>query len=147
MPTTVPTGFIYPDNNSEASINVAVATLAGSVEAKVGPFVVDTGWLPLINIPAAWEVVGGVPPAVRLIGKVVYFRGLLRNNTFSGGFTTIARLPNSFPRPVIAAMAPMAGNTTAIRSVQVLPDGNVQVWFNQPSGAWHDFSSLTYVLD
>lgn len=135
MPTTVPTGFIYPDNNSEASINVAVAALAGSVEAKVGPYVVDTGWVEVSSLSSG--ITGNI--RYRRVGKTaqVVGSGLAMSGGFPAKGITLVAPAGSIPagvRPTfnIRGSGNGAGSATAILSV--LSNGAVYV-FNQHTGS------------
>lgn len=141
MPTTVPTGFIYPDNNSEASINVAVAALAGSVEAKVGPYVVDTGF---VTIPNLNGFVGTI--TYRRVGKMVEISALGSANFVSGVGFTIGNIPLAVrPNGTRRGACWLSGSN--VGTVGSTPTGNIDI--NHASGATRTSvqATLLYLVD
>ena len=129
MPTTVPTGFIYPDNNSEASINVAVAALAGSLEAKVGPYVVDsTTTLNITDSVNFGSFIAGGSVPIRRVGKTVMINGTLACKTAGYLNTTARRVIGVIPvgyRPSSNVVLVMQGSGTSRWNLEIYPNGNL----------------------
>lgn len=112
----------------------------------VGPLH-DTGWLNMTINAAGWSTPAGQQIAqARKIGQVVYFRGILTNTSFSGGYTKIGTMPAGIPTPasVNGATAPVSQNTNSRSSVRVNPNGDVQMYVETATGAFFSLSSLSY---
>lgn len=149
MGTTSPDNFPYPDESTPVSANAHLAALAAAIQAKVGPTIADTGWVPLpLSLPAGFTIPGtSNTPHVRVIGKIAYFKGALQAGAFTGGFTAIGNLPSGFPKPVADNVASMNSNTSAVRSGRVTSGGVVQVYSSAATGAFFFLSSLSYPID
>lgn len=128
MPTTANIDMPYPDESSDASLNVHIAALAGAVDSRIGPYVVDTGW---VNVSLFSAFVGG-SPRVRRIGKQVFFQGSTVSGSFPVGSVNIGVIPAGFrPSSTTRFAAYLTGGQVGI--IGVLGNGDIQV--HNQSGA------------
>jgi hypothetical protein len=112
---------------------------------KQGP---DTGWINLPIVPGGWTAPSGARWQARRIGSVVRFRGTLTNSSFvaASSWVTICTLPAGIPAPPETAALNLAGNTSVVRSAQVMTDGTVQASASATSSAWFILGG-SYTID
>lgn len=147
MPTTSPDNFPYPDNNSDASINVHIAALAGAVQAKVGPYILDTGWVDCPLRPGTSQQ-GGSLPQVRRIGKTVYIRwGVSGTGKAANTNSQVFTIPTGF-RPATSSYVTVAssnGNASALGVIH--PSGIVDLRTSASTGSYYMWDGATYLID
>lgn len=127
MATTDILGLVYADESSPASINAATAALAGSVDAKVGPYASDTGW---VSVPASAPASATI--RYRKVGMLVQVTA--RGATTSGNFPAKSAVQIAGAGSLPAAVRPAfnmrgsgsgSGSSNVILSAQA--DGSVYV--------------------
>lgn len=115
------------------------------VLSRVAALEIDTGWLPF-TMPN-WITRAGSGPAARLLRGVVYLRGVVSNDTHTGGFTTYGKLPDGIPAPSGAYVtSDIAMNTTVTVRCRVDVNGNVQIYREAISSTWVNLASLSYPI-
>lgn len=140
MATTGLLGLIIPDENTPASINATVAALGGSVDAKVGPYASDTGW---INVTPMNGFTGTL--AYRKIGKFVEVTAI-GNATFpNGGGLTIGNLPTAV-RPIGTRRGAcwLTGNN--VGTVGTTASGNIDINHNSGASRGNVQASMIYSI-
>lgn len=143
MATTGILGLIIPDENTPASINATVAALGGSVDAKVGPYVTDTGWIS-IEIKAPYVQQGSTFPQVRRIGKTVHMRwGWASTSMSTNGTHEVGTVPAGF-RPSQTAYVPASSSGYAqgagTRGI-FYADGKIQLTTANVLGGYYIFNT------
>lgn len=109
-----------------------------------GAWVGDTGWLNIAVTDTGWTT-QIVPAAARLKNGVVYFRGVITKNTFTGGFTDFGTLPAGIPGPSDAyAAAAIGGNGAVHAAMRATTDGRLQLYRSAPSTTYMVLNSLSY---
>lgn len=140
MPTTSPDNFPYPDENSDASINVHIAALAGAVQAKVGPYILDTGW---ITVAPMNGFVGTI--MYRRIGFQVEVSAIGSANFPSGSGLTIGNIPqHARPSGTRRGACWLSGSN--VGTIGTTGTGNIDI--NHASGATRTAvqASLVYMV-
>lgn len=153
MPTTSPDNFPYPDNNSDASINVHIAALAGAVQAKVGPYILSTNVTLTISDNVNFKSYTGtsVPVASRE-GKLVHFAGILACSTAGYLQSTARRVIGTLPigfRPKSPLTIICQGSGYSKWMLEILVNGTVsasRVEGTQVANYWMPFS-ISYTTD
>ena len=144
---TVTRGAPIPVRN--ATEQAALTGYAGARVTRLdksGLLVTHTGsgwdfvdWTSMGIIPGGWtaptEPSGKRWQATLKAGRVS-FRGTLANSAYTGGWNTICTLPAGIPAPADTVALSLAGNGNVVRSAQVDPSGNVQVYAAGTSAAW-----------
>lgn len=135
MPTTANIDMPYPDESSDASLNVHIAALAGAIDSRIGPYVLDTGWVEIASLSA--NVGGNI--RYRRAGKVaqVLGNGLTISGNFPAKSITMVAPAGSIPvgvRPAFNVRGSGNGAGSATIILSVLNDGSVYV-FNQHTAA------------
>lgn len=141
MPTTNLIDLPYPDGNSDASINIHVAALAGAVDFRVGPYVLDTGF---VTVPNMNGFVGTI--TYRRVGKVVEVTAIGSANFVSGVGFTIGNLPTAVrPRGTRRGACWLSGSN--VGTIGSTPTGNIDI--NHATGATRGAvqASLLYLVD
>lgn len=144
---TTAAGFWYPDEGTSFNINTIMATMASSLQTKVGPHVVDTGWVDCPLNPGTTQQ-GSSLPQVRRIGKVVYMRwGISGTGRTAGTTTNVFTVPAGF-RPVDWKYFPVISNTVgATGRTVVRSDGTVQLGTSSSVGAYYIWDSASWIID
>lgn len=119
-------GFWYPDEGTAFNINTIMSTAMSSVESKVGPHIVDTGW---VDVTIKSGYTGNVQ--VRRIGKLVYFKGAFnKSSAMAAGLHAVGTVPAGFrPLSYLDSSAPLWPNPSAGGSVfgTVVPNGAIEL--------------------
>lgn len=104
-------------------------------------FPADTGWK---DIPLS---AGGftVPPGsvrwqVRQYAGVVYFRGSLQNSAYTANYGVVGTLPAGITLPTTPCALTVSTNTSSKHAVQVMANGDVQVYTEAATVAWYTIS-------
>lgn len=109
---------------------------------------VDTGWLPPEDLASGWTLDSGSnTPGFRQVGNVVYSRGrIYPPSTFTGGLTAIADLPTGIAPPAGNVSLGIGSNTTAVRMLLVVTQGQIQAYSSAASTAGF-FLGGSYLTD
>lgn len=144
---TTASGFWYPDEGTSFNINTIMSTMASSLQTKVGPHVIDTGWVP---IPLMSGITGTLTH--RRVGKIVQViaSGIGRPGSFGARSATQVAGDNSVPtgnRPLFNIRGSGNGSGSTNTILSVLNNGSVYV-FNQDTSATASMDGTTmYLVD
>ena len=144
---TTSTGFWYPDEGTSFNINTIMSTMASSLESKVGPHVIDSGWVdcPLVS---GTSQQGASLPQVRRIGKKVYMRwGVSGTGKAANGTTNVCTIPVGF-RPTEWKYFMIAGSgITTYARITVRSDGSVGMNTAASVGSYYIFDAAHWFID
>lgn len=142
------TGQIVNDNPSVTADGVFLVMQHNSIDGvRINPSATSmkmiTPWLDL-TLAAGWSHVPGNGLQARIKDGVVEYRGFASNGTFAGGYTKVATLPEGIPGPERDAVFHISGNTTAVRSVTMKANGDVQFYTSAQTASWYGLSGVRY---
>lgn len=137
-------GFWYPDPGTSYSSNGNLATLASSIEAKVGPSIVDTGW---VNCTYRAGYTAGTPGQLRVrqVGKIIYFQGGATGSFLNGVYTQVATIPTGF-RPGSTFRGGAFGQAGRAAGIEISSAGTVIFAHTNPSNPPWISASISYPL-
>lgn len=147
MPTTANIDMPYPDESSDASLNVHIAALAGAVDSRIGPYVLDTGWVDCPLVSGTTQQ-GGSLPQVRRVGKTVYMRhGVSGTGKAAGSNSTVCTVPAGFRPPSWKYFSAASSTQDSVPRVVVRSDGSVLLYVPATTGSYYIFDSAYWLID
>lgn len=141
MPTTANIDMPYPDESSDASLNVHIAALAGAIDGRIGPYVLDTGW---VNVTPMGGFVGTI--MYRRVGKVVEVSATGTAAFPNGSGLTIGNIPAAV-RPSGTRRGACWLTGSNVGTIGTTATGNIDI--NHASGATRNNvqASLIYMVN
>lgn len=137
----------YPDESSDASLNVHIAALAGAIDSRIGPYVLDTGW---VDCPLRSGVSqqGGALPQVRRVGKIVYMRwGVSGSGMSANAGKDVCTIPSGFRPPTWKYHTAVSATPNSIGRVTVRSDGIVRLDIPSILSTYYIFDSAWWTID
>jgi hypothetical protein len=149
MQTNIQTAISTLETNIENAIvdNLTSIDSKSFLSAKQGKVlndkIADTGWVNF-TLSNGWENLGGnYPPAqYRKIGKQVFLRGLIKNNSSN---TTVLLNLNSSIKP-LKTMYSIATESDVVKPVYIETSGSINIE-NYTKGDWVSLGNISYFID
>lgn len=143
---TTAAGFWYPDEGTNFNINTIMSTMASSLQTKVGPHVVDTGWVDC-PLTSGTTQQGSSLPQVRRIGKIVYMRwGVSGDGLTIAANNGVCTVPVGF-RPSPYRYFPVASNGSNWGRITVKPSGLIDLYTGPARGSYYIFDTAWWTID
>lgn len=144
---TTASGFWYPDEGTAFNINTILATTVSSLETKVGPHVLDTGWVdcPLIS---GTSQQGSSLPQVRRIGKTVTMRwGVSGAGKAANSNTNVCTVPVGF-RPIeFKRFVCTSASANVTPKITIGADGVVGLQVPSSTSSYFTFEVAHWTID
>lgn len=144
---TTASGFWYPDEGTAFNINTIMATAMSSVETKVGPHVVDTGWVDCPLVSGTTQQ-GGSLPQVRRIGKVVRMRwGVSGAGKAANTSSTVCVVPVGYRPTEYKYFTGSSASANHPGRFSVRSDGNVVLYVPEVGSSYYIFDVAHWTID
>lgn len=144
---TTASGFWYPDEGTAFNINTMFSVSMSSVETKVGPHIMDTGWVDCPLVSGTTQQ-GASLPQVRRIGKKVYMRwGVNGTGKAANSISSVCTIPVGF-RPVeYKYFTATSASANTIPRIVVRTDGAVVLYVPSTTSSYYIFDVAHWTID
>lgn len=144
---TTTSGFWYPDEGTAFNINTIMSTTVSSLETKVGPHVLDTGWVdcPLVS---GTSQQGASLPQVRRIGKTVQMRwGVSGTGKAANSSSNVCTVPVGFRPKDWRYFTAASASTNVTPRIVVRGDGLVVLYVPSSTSTYYIFDVAHWTID
>lgn len=136
-----------PDETTGYDYTANLATMASSIENRVGPYVYDTGWVDCTLLSGVSQQ-GNSKPQVRRLGKQVLMRwGISGSGITANASKDVFTIPQGF-RPVEWKYFPIiAASVNAMAMTVVKSDGVVQLRTPGTASSYYIWDTAHWTID
>lgn len=140
-------GFWYPDEGTAFNINTMFSTSMSSVETKVGPHVLDTGWVDC-PLRSGTSQQGASLPQVRRIGKVVRMRwGVSGSGKAANSVSEVCTIPVGFRPTEYKYFTVASASANYPGRLVPQPSGIVALYVPSASSSYYIFDAAHWTID